>query len=88
MSTVLDSRVIRIIRWLLAQNEPMPTAALAADLGLSQRVVRYRLGAAEAYLKSQGAALSRRRVSHPIRKQRIKPPRPNGLPCRRVCLER
>ncbi len=61
MSTVLDSRVIRIIRWLLAQNEPMPTAALAADLGLSQRVVRYRLGAAEAYLKSQGAALSRRR---------------------------
>lgn len=61
MSPVLDSRVIRIIRWLLAQDVPRPTAALAADLGLSQRVVRYRLGAVEGYLKSQGASLSRRR---------------------------
>lgn len=61
MSTVLDSRVTRIIRWLLNQDEPRSTAALAADLGLSPRVVRYRLGAAEAYLRSQGAILSRRR---------------------------
>lgn len=61
MSPVLDSRVIRIIRWLLDQEEAQPTSALAADLGLSQRVVRYRLGAAEAYLASQGATLTRRR---------------------------
>lgn len=61
MSPHLDSRIIRIIRWLLDQDEARPTAALADDLGLSQRVVRYRLGAAEAYLTSQGATLTRRR---------------------------
>lgn len=63
MSTVLDSRVIRMIRWLLDQDEPRSTAALAADLGLSQRVVRYRLGAAEAFFDSQGVSLTRRRGS-------------------------
>lgn len=61
MSSVLDSRVTRIIRWLLNQDEPRSTASVAADLGLSPRVVRYRLGAAEAYLRSQGATLTRRR---------------------------
>lgn len=63
MSMFLDSRVIRILRWLLDQNRPRSTSDLAADLRLSQRVVRYRLGAAEAYLRSMGAELSRRRGS-------------------------
>lgn len=63
MSMFLDSRVIRILRWLLDQDRPRSTGDLAADLGLSQRVVRYRLGAAEAYLRSMGAELTRRRGS-------------------------
>lgn len=60
MSAFLDSRVIRILRWLLDQEGPRSTEDLAADLGLSQRAVRYRLGAAEAYLRSHGARLARR----------------------------
>ncbi len=63
MSIVLDSRVIRMTRWLLDQTEPRSTADLAADLGLSERVVRYRLGSVERYLKSEGATLTRRRGS-------------------------
>lgn len=59
--TPLDSRVIRIVRWLLAQTTARPTADLAADLGLSQRIVRYRLGAAENYLAEFGVTLERRR---------------------------
>ena len=53
----------RIVRWLLGQTKPRRTADLAADLGLSQRIVRYRLGAAENYLESFGATLERRRGS-------------------------
>lgn len=63
VSAPLDSRVIRIVRWLLDQPDPRSTADLASDLGLSQRIVRYRLGAAENYLKSWGAALEKRRGS-------------------------
>ncbi|MEM8705493.1 MAG: PRD domain-containing protein, partial [Actinomycetota bacterium] len=63
VSAPLDSRVIRIVRWLLDQPEPRSTADLAADLGLSQRIVRYRLGAAENYLRSWGAELEKRRGS-------------------------
>lgn len=63
MSGYLDTRVIQILRWLLSQDRPRSTGSLAADLGLSQRVVRYRLGALEAYLKSMGASLDRRRGS-------------------------
>lgn len=59
----LDTRVIRILQWLLDQDRPRSTGSLAADLGLSQRVIRYRLGAAEAYLQSMGASLERRRGS-------------------------
>lgn len=59
--TPLDSRVIRIVRWLLGQTTARRTADLAADLGLSQRIVRYRLGPAENYLASFGATLERRR---------------------------
>ncbi len=61
MTVTLDTRVIRITRWLLAQSGPRSTADLAADLGLSQRVVRYRLGHIERYLHSCGAELVRRR---------------------------
>ena len=59
MSIHLDSRVIRIARWLLEQNEPHSTADLAADLGLSQRVVRYRLPNVSSYLEEHGASLQR-----------------------------
>lgn len=61
--TPLDSRVIRIVRWLLGQTEPRATAELARDLGLSQRIIRYRLGAVENYLVDFGATLERRRGS-------------------------
>lgn len=63
MSTVLDSRVIRIVLWLLAQDGARSTADLAADLGLSQRVVRYRLGVVEKFLVAEGAMLKRQRGS-------------------------
>lgn len=63
MSTTLDSRVIRIARWLLAQDRARSTADLAADLRLSQRVVRYRLGVVEQFLQSEGATLVRQRGS-------------------------
>ena len=59
--TPLDSRVIRIVRWLLGQTTARPTADLAADLGLSQRIVRYRLGAVENYLSEFDVTLERRR---------------------------
>lgn len=61
MSTTLDSRVVRIARWLLSQDEPRSTADLAADLRLSQRVVRYRLGVVEQFFASEGAHLRRQR---------------------------
>lgn len=63
MSVPLDTRVIRITRWLLSQTEARSTSHLAHDLGLSERVVRYRLGSAENYLRSQGAELRRQRGS-------------------------
>jgi mannitol operon transcriptional antiterminator len=63
VSIPLDTRVIRITRWLLSQTEPRSTSHLAHDLGLSERVVRYRLGAAESFLRSHGAELKRQRGS-------------------------
>lgn len=60
MSVDIDTRVIRITRWLVDQQRPRSTADLAADLGLSQRVVRYRLDHVERYLRDQGAELVRR----------------------------
>ena len=63
MSAPLDSRIIRIVRWLLDQAEPRRTADLAADLGLSQRIVRYRLASVENYLRTWGAVLEKRRGS-------------------------
>ncbi len=55
MTALLDSRVVRIVRWLLAQSESRSTAQLANDLGLSERAVRYRLPTVERYLTSCGA---------------------------------
>jgi len=59
----LDSRVIRIVRWLIVQDGPRSTSQLAADLGLSERVIRYRLSLVERYLESHGAELVRQRGS-------------------------
>lgn len=61
MSAPLDSRVSRIVRWLLSQSEARSTSDLAVDLVLTERVVRYRLSAAQNYLKSHGAELVRQR---------------------------
>ncbi len=61
MSAPLDSRVTRIVRWLMAQDEPRSTSDLANDLVLTERAVRYRLSAAENYLESLGATLVRQR---------------------------
>jgi len=60
VSVDIDTRVIRITRWLLDQHSPRSTAELAAELGLSQRVVRYRLDQVERYLQGHGAELVRR----------------------------
>lgn len=59
----LDTRVIRILRWLLDQSRPRSTASLAHDLGLSQRVVRYRLDAVDSFLAPHGLTLERQRGS-------------------------
>ena len=48
-------------RWLIEQDRPRSTAEMAADLGLSERVIRYRLGVSERYLESEGASLTRQR---------------------------
>lgn len=61
MSAVLDSRVTRIVRWLISQDEPRSTSDLATDLVLSERAVRYRLSSAENYFLSFGATLVRQR---------------------------
>lgn len=61
MNAPLDSRVSRIVRWLLSQSEARSTSDLGADLVLSERVVRYRLSAVQNYLQSHGAELVRQR---------------------------
>lgn len=61
MRALLDTRALRITRWLLQQDQPRSTAALASDLGLSQRVVRYRLDQVERFLIGCGAQLARKR---------------------------
>ncbi len=61
MTAGLDTRVLRITRWLLEQEQPRSTASVAADLGLSERVVRYRLDHIDRYLRSCGAELVRKR---------------------------
>lgn len=61
MTHMLDSRVLRILRWLLDQDGFRSTASLGADLGLSQRVIRYRLDAVASFLESEGLTLVRQR---------------------------
>ncbi len=63
MSAPLDSRVIRIVRWLMSQDRPRSTLDLASDLGLSERVVRYRLSAVQNYFRTHGVELVRQRGS-------------------------
>ena len=61
MSAPLDSRVVRIVRWLLDQQEARSTSELAAALVLSERAVRYRLSAVQNFLASHGGELIRQR---------------------------
>jgi transcriptional antiterminator len=61
MSASLDSRVIRIVRWLVDQPGVRTTADLAADLGLSERAVRYRLSTVDNYLREWNVELHRHR---------------------------
>ncbi len=61
MTHMLDSRVLRILRWLLDEEGFRSTASLGADLGLSQRVIRYRLDAVASFLESEGLTLVRQR---------------------------
>lgn len=58
---MIDTRVLRILRWLLDQDGVKSTASLGDDLGLSQRVIRYRLDAVASYLESEGLSLIRQR---------------------------
>jgi mannitol operon transcriptional antiterminator len=61
MTSTLDSRQIRMMRWLLGQDEPQSTSVMATDLGLSQRVVRYRLTGIERFLTKNGFELVKKR---------------------------
>lgn len=57
---MLDSRQIRILRWLIEHREPLSTASLASGLGLSQRVVRYRLSGLGGYLRTLQLSLEQK----------------------------
>ncbi len=61
MSAPLDSRVVRIVRWLLEQDDARSTSELAGALVLSERAVRYRLSAVQNFLASHGGELIRQR---------------------------
>jgi len=63
MSTVLplDSRQARITRLLLADRKPATLDAIAAQLKLTTRIVRYNLPPVESYLRSAGLEVVRRR---------------------------
>lgn len=57
----LDSRVARMLWWLLSQDSPRAASELASDIGLTPRVVRYRFDALELALAARGLQLHRRR---------------------------
>ena len=57
----LDSRQARIARHLLQATEPESVEEIATALRLTTRVVRYNLPSIEAFLRSGGLALARRR---------------------------
>ncbi len=55
----LDSRSIRIINALLADKEARSTAEIAASLGISPKMVRYRLDRVAAWLEQHGISLKK-----------------------------
>jgi hypothetical protein len=57
----LDTRQARIARRLLDGTGPTSADALASELALTPRVVRYNLPSVEAFLRSGGLRLVRRR---------------------------
>ena len=57
----LDTRQARIARRLLDGTAPTSADTLASDLDLSPRVVRYNLPSVEAFLRTGGVRLVRRR---------------------------
>jgi mannitol operon transcriptional antiterminator len=57
----LDSRQARITRILLSDAKPATMEAIAAELQLTPRVVRYNLPAVETFLESSGVRIMRRR---------------------------
>jgi len=57
----LDSRQARITRLLLSEAKPATMEAIATELQLSTRVVRYNLPAVETFLRSAGVRVIRRR---------------------------
>jgi len=63
MSVVLplDSRQARITRLLLADTKPATLDAIATQLKLTTRIVRYNLPSVESYLRSAGLEVVRRR---------------------------
>jgi mannitol operon transcriptional antiterminator len=57
----LDSRQARITRLLLADRKPATLDALASQLNLTTRIVRYNLPPVESFLRSAGLDVVRRR---------------------------
>lgn len=57
----LDSRQARITRLLLADSRPATLDAIASQLKLTTRIVRYNLAPVESYLRSAGLEVVRRR---------------------------
>ena len=57
----LDSRQARITRLLLVDKKPATLDAIAAQLKLTTRIVRYNLPPVESYLRSAGLEVVRRR---------------------------
>lgn len=57
----LDSRQARITRVLLAEHDPATLEAIASQLKLTTRIVRYNLPPVESYLRSAGLEVVRRR---------------------------
>ena len=57
----LDSRQARITRLLLADRKPATLDAIATQLKLTTRIVRYNLPPVESYLRSAGLEVVRRR---------------------------
>ena len=61
MTTVLTSRQVRTVEWLLAQTEPRSVEAAASDLRLSPRVVRSGLDGVTRWLAAREIELVRKR---------------------------